>query len=89
MHIPHREEILKQKSIELHLVIAGVRQIVTFEVTQEKTAHGTVATLVTKKNITPVGLSEVAEKAQMPVRSPLGVALPKGKMMKDFAEKEG
>lgn len=87
MQIPDREEILKQKSIELHLVTAGVRQIVTFEVTHEKTAHGTITLLVTKKNITPVGLNEVAEGAQMPVRSPLGVALPKGKMMKDFAER--
>jgi len=80
-----REEILKKGFVDLKVKIAGMIQKHRFEVVKEETPHGVVPYLVTKeKDISMKELVRIAEEIQLPVKSPLSVAFPPGKMPSDF-----
>ena len=83
MSLP-KEDILKQGYVDLHARVGGILQTHRFIVQKEKTGFGEILILVTKGNVASGELARLAEEVQLPLRSPLGTAFPKGKGPKDF-----
>ena len=80
------DEIIKRGWVEVHVTISGMRQLHKLTVIRESSAFGSVISLVAKTNIPLLELARLSKELQLPVKSPLGVAFPPGRMMKDFVE---
>lgn len=81
-----KEQVISQGHTELHARVGGILQSHRFILQKEKTGFGIVSVLVTAGNV-PVGeLARLADEIGIPLRSPLGIAFPKGKGPKDFVQ---
>ncbi len=86
---PTKEEILKTGFVDVRIRLAGIIQRHRLAVTEERTPYGTALILTTNAKIPPIDLTKLAEQFQLPARSPLGTAFPKGKGIKDFVKEDG
>ncbi|MBD3210495.1 hypothetical protein GF318_03890 [Candidatus Micrarchaeota archaeon] len=82
----NKDEILKKGYVDVKVRAEGMRQSHRLHVKKQQTAHGLVPMLVAQHYIPRKELVKLAEQFQLPVKHKDVVALPKGKMPKDFAE---
>lgn len=82
----NKDDIIRQGYVDVKVRVSGMRQSHRLHLKKEMTAHGRMPVLVAQHYIPRQELVKLAEQFQLPVKHKDVLAMPKGKMPKDFAE---
>jgi hypothetical protein len=80
------QEIIKRGYVDVHVRVAGIRQIHRLIVRREHTAFGEIPCLTTNVNIATAELLRIADELGLPVKSQSTLVFPKGKGPNDFVD---
>ena len=81
---PKKDDILRKGSVDVIVIVSGVRQRHTLEVKREDTPFGKVPFLVSRYYIPQNEMVRLAEELGLPIKSKDATVLPPGKLLKDF-----
>jgi hypothetical protein len=82
----NKDDILKRGYVDVKVYVQGLRQSHRLKVEKQLTAHGEMPVLVAQHYIPRQELVKLAEQLQLPVKHNDVLAMPRGKMPKDFAD---
>lgn len=84
-----KDEILNRGYVDVKVFVSGLRQSHRLHVVKEKTSQGMMTLLVSQHYIPTNELLKLSEQFQLPIKHKGTVVFPRGKMARDFTEREG
>ena len=74
-------------TVEVRVKRSGMYQRITLKLVKQKTMYGNALVLESKRMIDLDEVERIVEEVQLPIKLPNGIFIPKGKMLKDFVDK--